>query len=334
MRIVTQPKVYLMSRPSIAEGFHEFLHDMQLTWPSEPIGTCSAAAQLVELAGRICYMSFGAKAGSKSNQAYIDNLIGLLKESPEKVIDSLRSVVASGRKYPGSEVDKDLILDEVDVVIAQLEELLEAQNRPAHGSVLEHPTWTFVVVGAGRGFSHEQVRHRVGWAYSQLSTRYCDFERAEEEGTWNPGFVIPPLAQTSPEVAEHFTQRVESSLDAYKEVLTLVMGELAADPRFTEALSRYPERDRKRMLRKAARGAARDILPIATEAILTMTSNARAIWNTIALRASADAEGAIRDVYVQIARIMAREFPELFHHVAYTRLWDGSTAVTLPRTKL
>src|SRR5207247_4649044 len=43
-----------------------------------------------------------------------------------------------------------------------------------HGSVLEHATWDFIITGVSRSFSHELVRHRAGWGYSQLSQRYLD----------------------------------------------------------------------------------------------------------------------------------------------------------------
>ena len=154
MRIKYRPKVYLICKPQIhEEGLTAFLEENDLRWPTPTEGV-SPAARLVESAGRDCYMSYGNKAGSKTNQRYLDNLLG---RNPD------------GSFRPG----------------------------PAHGSVVEHPHWTFKVVGAGRGFSHELVRHRVGVAYSQLSTRYCDFEREDEEGTWDPGFCVPPLAQLS-----------------------------------------------------------------------------------------------------------------------------------------
>jgi thymidylate synthase (FAD) len=244
MRVLTEPKVYLLARPQIhyfggedcneSPGLDNFLYDNDLTWPTRR-DDATAAEVMVEAAGRMCYMSFGDKAVSKSNHQYIQNILG--------------------RKPDGT-----------------------FREGPAHGSVVEHPTWSFIVSGAGRGFSHEQVRHRVGWAYSQLSTRYCDFEREEQEGTW--------------------------------------------------------DRERNRMLRKAARGAARDILPIATEAIMVLSANARAIWNCIFLRGSRHAEAAIRSVYVQLARIMEREMPALFFGIQYNTLWDGSTEVIMPREKI
>lgn len=236
-------------------------------------------------------MSFGKKAGSKSNAQYLQNLIGFN---------------ADGTWKPG----------------------------PAHGSVCEHPTWSFLIVGEGRGFSHEQVRHRTGWAYSQLSTRYCDFEREEEEGTWEPGFCIPPLAQLSEQSSSAFDDKLHKSQQAYCELLKLIENDLQNNPKFMQTLASFEEREKKRMLRKAARGAARDILPIATEAIMVMSANARAIWNCIVLRGNEHAEAVIRDIYVQIAKIMEVEMPSLFRGLKYEECWDGTQIVIMPRDKL
>lgn len=43
-----------------------------------------------------------------------------------------------------------------------------------HGSVCEHATLTFFISTVSRGLTHELVRHRVGVAISQRSTRYVD----------------------------------------------------------------------------------------------------------------------------------------------------------------
>ncbi len=206
---------------------------------------------------------------------------------------------------------------------------------PSHGSVCEHPCWSFLIVGAGRGFSHEQCRHRAGWSYSQLSTRYCDIERSEaEEGTWDPGFCIPPMAQLSKDTAIKMEDMLAYSQKMYVDLLHRIEKDLQDNDEFMDKLKDLSERESKRTLRKAARGAARDILPIATEAIMTMSANARAIWNCITLRANEHAEAVIRDIYVQIAKIMEKEMPALFNGLEYVKVWDGSEAVVMPREKL
>ena len=342
MRIANEPRVYLIARSTLTPGVERFLEDNGLGWPTEPIerpsnifdSVPSDAEQLTELAGRCCYMSFGQKAGSRTNAAYLENLIGggPLGRSPEEILADLDAVpdesgmVGDGRgTYAAQRAE---LRDELRASLAQ-------RRRPAHGSVLEHATFSFIVTGAGRGFSHEQVRHRAGWAYSQLSTRYCDFERSEAtEGTWEPGFTVPPLARLTALTRRAFENAHDAALTMYRSALGQVEQDLVERPEFATELAKLPERERKRALRKAARGAARDLLPNGTEAIMVMSANARAIWNTIALRATPEAEAEIRAVYVQIARIMEKEMPSVFRGLRYVPVWDGSEAVVMPRDKI
>jgi thymidylate synthase (FAD) len=301
MRILTKPKVYLVSRtvPDSKE-IERFLSEQGLQWPTPnalDLGEVTEhlkATQhdpsvapnetLIELFGRCCYMSFGVKAGSKTNGAYLDNLLGF--------------------------------------------------NRPgiAHGSVTEHINYGFLVVGVGRGFSHEQVRHRAGWGYSQLSTRYCDFEREEEEGTWDPGFIIPPLAQIDEGTAKFMEESIITSRNNYVKALNMIKEDLSH--KFKDELEKMDERARRTFLQKAARGAARELLPICTEAIMGMTGNVRSIWNCIVMRASEAAEAEIRDVYVQIARLMEKELPHIFKGLVYKKAWDGTDYVVMPKDKV
>lgn len=63
------------------------------------------------------------------------------------------------------------------------EEFIRRLINRGHESVLEHVTFTFHLV-TSRGVSHELVRHRTGIAFSQESTRYCNYNRHME-------FIIP-----------------------------------------------------------------------------------------------------------------------------------------------
>src|SRR5204863_8430366 len=63
-------------------------------------------------------------------------------------------------------------------------EYLDNIKKQGHGSVLEHANYTLLLEGVSRSLTHELVRHRAGFAYSQLSQRYVD-ESAEH-------FLVPP----------------------------------------------------------------------------------------------------------------------------------------------
>lgn len=58
--------------------------------------------------------------------------------------------------------------------IGKRDALIRAAVKRGHTSVLEHAAFTFRVI-CNRGVSHEWVRHRIGWSYSQESTRYCNY---------------------------------------------------------------------------------------------------------------------------------------------------------------
>ena len=61
---------------------------------------------------------------------------------------------------------------------------LENIKKQGHGSVLEHANYSLLLEGVSRSLTHELVRHRAGFAYSQLSQRYVDESEAS--------FVMPP----------------------------------------------------------------------------------------------------------------------------------------------
>ena len=67
-----------------------------------------------------------------------------------------------------------------------------------HGSVLEHAVWCLLITGVSRALTHELVRHRAGFGYSQLSQRYVDESEAR--------YVVPPLYQESPELRARWQQ--------------------------------------------------------------------------------------------------------------------------------
>ena len=55
---------------------------------------------------------------------------------------------------------------------------LENIKKQGHGSVLEHASYSLLLEGISRSLTHELVRHRAGFAYSQLSQRYVDESEA------------------------------------------------------------------------------------------------------------------------------------------------------------
>jgi thymidylate synthase (FAD) len=73
MRIVHEPEIYVVGRQSMNSAeVRRFLDDHATEWHTDSeIGS----ELVVELAGRVCYMSFGEKQFRKTNAGYVGNLI-------------------------------------------------------------------------------------------------------------------------------------------------------------------------------------------------------------------------------------------------------------------
>ena len=246
MQIIRDPSVYLVGRQTVdADAIDAFLADHQIAWRTD---TEVGAEKLCEMAGRVCYMSYGQ--GRKTNAEYLGNIIGV-----------------------------------------------------GHGSVLEHAVWNFLITGVSRSFTHELVRHRAGFGYSQLSQRYVDESTAD--------FIEPDCIAGDPALHKTWLDAVESAHAAYR---VLVEG---LNAKFADVAD-------KTLRRKMARQAARSVLPNATETKIFVTANARAIRHFIEMRANEHAEIEIRKVAIQILRLMQRESPSIFSDYAIVKLPDGS----------
>jgi thymidylate synthase (FAD) len=71
LKIVREPKVYLVGRQTVdAAAVERFLGDHGVTWQTD---TEVGAEQLAEMAGRVCYMSYGK--GRKTNREFLQHIV-------------------------------------------------------------------------------------------------------------------------------------------------------------------------------------------------------------------------------------------------------------------
>lgn len=268
LAVVDRPNVYLIASTQLDHAaLAEFLADEGFPgWATRAVEPGEA---LVEVAGRVCYMSF-----------------------------------AGGRDHPE--------------YIAHLKEA-------RHGSVLEHASITFLLTGVSRSLTHELVRHRAGWAYSQLSQRFVDEEHAQ--------FVEPPLFATitNPEllrqVRDRWTRAVEEVRDTYASLvrtldLYLTVPAEAGHVAFNART------------RKAVRGAARSLLPNATETKIVCTCNARALRHFIEERASPGADAEIRRVALAMYDAALPVWPDILGDYRVARDGDGVPYLTTEHRKV
>jgi len=157
--------------------------------------------------------------------------------------------------------------------------------KSGHHSVIEHASASIRFV-CDRGVTHEMVRHRLA-AYSQESTRYCNYGKTKFAGQIK--VIEPPFrdARKSRTVWEAAVLAVEH---AY---LSLI--ELGEKPQI-----------------------ARSVLPNCLKTEIVMTCNFREFCHVFELRTSANqrAHPQIREVMDMACRILIRECPTIFGQFA------------------
>lgn len=181
-----------------------------------------------------------------------------------------------------------------------------------HLSVLEHGSVSFYITGVSRALTHELVRHRH-FAYSQLSQRYVPHGSG--------AFVVPPELTEFYEGLGDDAERVTRLLDNVSETTQAAYNEL------TEILTRNGRGH------KAARGAARAVLPEATPTRIVVTGNYRAWRHFIAMRATEHADVEIRALAVECLRQLQKAAANVFADFTISTLADGTEVASSPHSE-
>ena len=192
-------------------------------------------------------------------------------------------------------------------------EYLENIKKQGHGSVLEHAVYVLLLEGISRSCSHELVRHRAGFGYSQLSQRYVDESSA--------AFVMPPAVVGDAELEAEWQRQVGAAQEAYVQAVERLM-------------QRYAWVTDKVHRRKMSREAARSVLPNATEVKIVVSGNARAWRTMLELRTGEGAELEIRGVAVRMLRVLRDEAPALFSDFEIYHADDGHDAARVTYHKV
>ena len=183
-----------------------------------------------------------------------------------------------------------------------------------HGSVLEHAVWNFVFTGVSAArLTHELVRHRAGWAYSQLSQRYVDESVAE--------YVEPDVIADDPELHALWLEAVPTP----------------TRPTCSWWRS-WPRSSRTSRTRRC--GAS---WPARRPAVCCPTPPRRRsssrptpgpCGTSSSMRASRHAEVEIRKLAVKVLEIMQAEAPHLFGDYQLVPLPDGTLEAVTPHRKV
>jgi thymidylate synthase (FAD) len=168
--------------------------------------------------------------------------------------------------------------------------------RSAHGSVLEHASFSFAFHNVSRVFTHELVRHRAGSAFSQESLRYVRLQ--------DIGFRVPPALEPIRDDVLHLVEQLEEFQVSAADKLGLDDDGLPF------------------AVKKEVTSALRRLAPIGLSTDIVWTANVRTLRHVIEMRTAPGAEEELRRVFDAVARIALAEAPLLFQD--FKRLDDGT----------
>lgn len=159
----------------------------------------------------------------------------------------------------------------------------------AHGSVLEHVSFSFVLHNVSRVVTHELVRHRAGVAVSQESLR---FVRLDDIAFW-----FPDWAQADPELMA----RAAGMLERMEEFQRWMADRFGLDE---EGVKFHEKKEKTSFMRRFA--------PEGLATGLVWTANVRTLRHVIENRTAPGAEEEIRLLFGKIGELMVEEAPSLF----------------------
>ena len=171
-------------------------------------------------------------------------------------------------------------------VRADQREYLENLLRSAHGSVLEHASYSFALRNDSRVFTHELVRHRAGSAFSQESLRYVRLA--------DIGFRVPP------------------ALEPVRDQVLSIVEQLEEFQRDAAAALGIDDEGVPFHVKKEVTSALRRLAPIGLSTDIIWTANVRTLRHVIEMRTAPGAEEELRSVFGQVAELMRGEAPGLF----------------------
>ena len=188
-----------------------------------------------------------------------------------------------------------------------------------HGSVLEHANFSFVFYGISRSVTHELVRHRAGFSFSQISQRFVSGRVLR--------FVERPEYQVDDVLHRAFLTRIDRAAADYDAIATRLLEQQKAGSEILSA-------DAKTDLRKKVQQAARSALPNETEAPIVVTGNVRAWRHFLEMRANPHAETEIRALAFHTYLCLSDVEPLLFEDYRIVALPDGTWSVETDTPKV
>lgn len=176
---------------------------------------------------------------------------------------------------------------------------VEMLSNIGHESPMEHVSFTFGIQGVSRAFLAQLTRHRIA-SYSVKSQRYVNENMFE--------YVIPPEIENIPQAKSEFIKAMEEDQKHYENI-TSILKEKHIKTFMDKGIE---ETKANNMAEKKAIEDARFVLPNACETKIICTFNARSLKNFFAHRCCNRAQWEIRQVAIEMYKIVLHIAPNLF----------------------
>lgn len=198
------------------------------------------------------------------------DILFITEPDAEQVLWLIEAALRNCYKSEGNNPDHD---------IEKRDRLILNCIKSGHESALEHASFTFRVI-TNRGVSHEWVRHRIGVAYSQESTRYCSYGNDDQGITviwpWYLGLFKDQSSPPNPTSAVIWRMAMRHAEEGYIQLLK----------------------------RGCTPQEARGVLPNDLKTEIVVTMNVRSLRHFFKLRANRRAHPQIHELAFKLYHLM------------------------------
>lgn len=328
MKAIYEPSVYLAGFTKMNDtGVEDFLEAHEITtWVPGIGGKCSDGESVIEVGGRLCYMSF-EKPRPGGNEAYIRHIkeVGhgsVLEHATFNLIFTgvSRTLTHELVRHRVGMSYSQLSQRYVDESVAEY--VVPHDLRDEVQAAVTYEKWmdNYEDTGRGDAFSREAKESYV-FLYPN-----ADMVNVEAGCTW-----IRTMRQASSayrKLTDHLKTKIED-----KDYESFRTNPANSGVTKDEWFKSRPV-DYRTAVRKAARQAARSVLPNATETKIMVTANTRSLRHFIELRASRHAEPEIRKLAHAVWKKLVEHSPNSFGDYTETPLPDGTYELTTQNKKV
>ena len=206
-------------------------------------------------------------------------------------------LVAAAAKLCYAKSDIPTLLD--NLTPDKVESFLNLLSDLGHSSPIEHASFTFGIEGVSRALLAQITRHRIA-SFSVQSQRYVDKSSFQ--------YITPPEIEAIPEAREEYIRAMEEDAAHYESLRNILI------KKHTETFMAEGknEKEAKKLAEKKANEDARFVLPNSCDTKIIMTMNVRSLHNFFTLRCCKRAQWEIRELAVEMLKLVKEVAPLLF----------------------